>query len=51
MRRWRKTNNGKRVANGCRNHGPCEYCRGNRTHANRKREESDREQIRQEEER
>lgn len=35
--RSRKTNKAKRVCNSCRNHGWCPTCRGNRTHATRKR--------------
>ena len=38
--RWRKTNNGKRVADGCRNHGPCGVCLGNRLHSARVREQA-----------
>jgi hypothetical protein len=30
----RKTNRAKRVSSGCRNHGTCGVCRGNRTAAN-----------------
>lgn len=29
---------GKAVDKRCRNHGDCEWCKGNRTHKNRKRE-------------
>ena len=29
---------GKAVSQGCRNHGWCSWCRGNRTHSSRKRE-------------
>lgn len=28
----------KAIARGCRNHGCCEWCEGNRTHKNDKRE-------------
>lgn len=28
----RKTNNGKRVDSTCRNHGSCDWCKGNRLH-------------------
>lgn len=34
----RKINKAKHVSNGCRNNGSCEYCRGSRTHSNRRRE-------------
>ena len=30
----------KRFDSRCRNHGACGYCRGNRTHANRVREQA-----------
>lgn len=29
----------KRVSRACRNHGGCEWCRGNRTYKNKKREQ------------
>lgn len=29
----RKTNRAKQVSGGCRNHGPCAWCRGNRLHS------------------
>ena len=32
----RKTNKAKRVDGGCRNHGACPWCRGNRTYQGRK---------------
>lgn len=31
----------KRFDKSCRNHGSCGYCKGNRTHSNRKREPID----------
>jgi hypothetical protein len=34
---YRKTNKGKRADSGCRNHGTCQYCTGNRTHASKRR--------------
>lgn len=36
----RKTNKSKRHSPGCRNNGPCSYCRGNRLHAVHKAEEA-----------
>lgn len=36
----RKTNKGKRVDRQCRNNGRCAYCRGNRLHSVRVREEA-----------
>jgi hypothetical protein len=41
----RKTNRAKRIDNACRNHGSCPWCRGNRLHAARKREQAAREQL------
>ena len=34
----RRTNKAKQVDNSCKNHGSCPWCKGNRTHSNRKRE-------------
>lgn len=33
----RKTNKGKRISNGCKNHGSCDWCKGNRTYSNEHR--------------
>lgn len=39
--------NNKRVAKSCRNHGGCEYCRGNRTHKFRSKNEASKEQFKE----
>ena len=37
----RKTNKAKTIDPSCKNHGSCPWCRGNRTHANRRAEPAD----------
>ncbi len=38
---------GKMIAHSCRNHGGCEWCRGNREYGNKKREEAAEEQMKE----
>ncbi len=44
---YRKTNKAKRHDSSCRNNGSCSYCRSNRTHANRRRDVSACEAVRE----
>lgn len=50
MSKYRKTNKAKRVDSGCRNHGSCPHCRGNRTHQGEVAKQAADEQIEEQEE-
>ncbi len=40
LKDWRRPYRGAKAVDGsCRNHGSCPYCRGNREHATRQRED------------
>lgn len=43
----RKTNNSKKIDKQCRNHDSCSYCKGNRLHANKKRELETKKQVKE----